>query len=262
AVLVCIVGALGTGFVVATTGGSTQAGGTPFTTDDVFFVTLITAGIGVFVMAASGIRSLLERQVRELSGILGQVARTDPLTGCLDRRSFAERLRSEVKRAERYTQSLSLALIDVDRLTSINEKFGRETGDDFLAALGGLLRGWSRSTDVIGRIGGDEFAVLMPHTDPSAAAVHMHHIQERSKRIGNGHMSLSIGISGLDAARPRPEQIRRDAERALYTVKHTRKGDIVLGSPSDLCEEDFQTRRHAPSLTKIGSEESAARTIR
>ncbi|MCB1637127.1 MAG: GGDEF domain-containing protein, partial [Xanthomonadales bacterium] len=108
-------------------------------------------------------RQRLQAQLREL-------AYADALTGLPNRRRFMDAAALEVTRARRQGTPLSLLLLDVDHFKRINDELGHPTGDAVLQALGQLLQRLNRANDVAGRIGGEEFAVLLPGADGSAAA--------------------------------------------------------------------------------------------
>jgi diguanylate cyclase (GGDEF)-like protein len=108
-------------------------------------------------------------------------ASTDPLTGLANRRAFDERLSAEVARAQRYERDLSLALIDLDHFKAVNDLHGHPAGDRVLAGFAELLNGYTREGELVARIGGEEFAWLMPETDDDAAHAAASRARERSK---------------------------------------------------------------------------------
>ena len=96
---------------------------------------------------------------------LAEIALRDPLTGVYNRRHFGERLTSEFAASRRYARALSLVMLDVDHLTRVNEAHGRSAGDEVLRAAAQVLQGVIRGADVVARVGGDEFAVLLRETE-------------------------------------------------------------------------------------------------
>jgi diguanylate cyclase (GGDEF)-like protein len=242
-VVLCGMTTVGTVVVVATTSSPVR-----WPADNVFLLLAVAIGASLLAVAASVNRSRLEASERRLTERLAHLARTDYLTGCLNHRAFAERLRSEVERAVRYHEPVSLAMIDVDHFKTVNDTLGHVTGDEVLGALGKLLLRWSRSTDVVGRIGGDEFALLMPHTEPRDALVHIEQLRARCADLEPHPVTLSVGISELDPTHPRAEQLRRDADRALYQVKHDGRDAVAL---SGSAPSAVHPHRHARSITPM-----------
>jgi diguanylate cyclase (GGDEF)-like protein/putative nucleotidyltransferase with HDIG domain len=106
--------------------------------------------------------TVVNREAREQ---LVERASRDPLTGLLNHRSFHECLRTELARAQRYGRELALVVLDVDHFKSINDAAGHDIGDDVLAAIASRLQQAARTEDTIARIGGDEFAMLLPESD-------------------------------------------------------------------------------------------------
>src|SRR5690349_23782803 len=99
------------------------------------------------------------------------LASHDSLTGALNRGAFEQRLEAEVARTQRTDAPLALVVFDVDHFKSINDRFGHAAGDDALRAIGDAVSGGMRRSDVFGRLGGEEFALLLPETDMAGAAV-------------------------------------------------------------------------------------------
>lgn len=108
--------------------------------------------------------------LRRLSDRLYLEARRDPLTGLGERRAFNERLGLEIDRSRRYGRHFALILFDLDRFKSVNDRDGHPAGDQLLMELGGILRGTLRQSDEAFRIGGDEFAAILPETRLSSGA--------------------------------------------------------------------------------------------
>ena len=160
---------------------------------------------------------------------LAEIALRDPLTGLYNRRHFNERLASEYAAARRYGHALSLVMLDIDHLSRVNEIHGRRGGDEVLKAVGQVLEGVVRGADVVSRIGGDEFAVLMRETDLVGAQSMAERLREsvellRSEFEGKQiavTATLGIAVSGPGQAREgeEPHDVVDSAERALDRVK-------------------------------------------
>ncbi len=152
-------------------------------------------------------------------------AYTDVLTGIPNRRMYEERLRQEVSRAERGRHALALALIDLDHLKSVNDRVGHRGGDEVLRRFAQCVRAGLREPDTFCRIGGDEFAVILPDTSAENAGVSMERLRRLLSDLDfcleGGHqvwLFFSCGIAefepGMDCA-----SLIRQADSALYDAK-------------------------------------------
>lgn len=157
----------------------------------------------------------------------------DDLTGLSTRRHLLEELDRLATAAKRAGQPLTLAMIDIDHFKPINDQFGHAVGDAVLMAIGAACRSAVRADDVIGRLGGEEFAMLMPLTDQHAAYSIVDRLRESVAEIAipvNDGRSVSVTIS-VGLATFEGQQIDRllvDADRALYMAKEAGRNRIVL----------------------------------
>jgi diguanylate cyclase (GGDEF)-like protein len=151
---------------------------------------------------------------------LAAQAATDSLTGLLNRRVVHDALARETSRSRRHGRSLTLVLIDVDFFKQLNDSAGHEAGDATLAALADALRDAARIDDVLGRVGGDELAWLMPETDtlPALAAVERLRQDIHSRDLGGARLTFSAGICGIEHATS-AEELFRCSDAALYWSK-------------------------------------------
>jgi diguanylate cyclase (GGDEF)-like protein len=146
---------------------------------------------------------------------LRSIAITDSLTGLFNRRHFKSRLEQEVLRAHRYGTPLSLLIVDVDHLKQINDGRGHAEGDAAIVEVARTIREQLRGTDIGARYGGDEFAVLLPHTTAAEGLLIAERLREQLRSV-----TVSIGISELAAASDQSElELLLSADEALYRAK-------------------------------------------
>jgi diguanylate cyclase (GGDEF)-like protein len=161
-----------------------------------------------------------ERQRRELA----RLSRSDPLTGCLNRRGFTERFEAERSDHMRYdARPLGLIVIDLDGFKAVNDSQGHAAGDALLCRVAAVLATELRPSDVLGRLGGDEFAVLLPETGPDD-------LRAAAERLGR-HLRLvsaaSLGLASLPADGDTAEELHRSADADLYRSKQSRAVAVV-----------------------------------
>lgn len=197
-----------------------------------FQLLLLAAGMLMVLLGAMA-REWKEAQLAELRAQLAVLASTDELTGCLNQRAFLRAMEAEVERAARYQQPLSLLALDIDNFKVINDEYGHIAGDDALQRLGTALRGTVRKTDLVGRLGGDELAVLCPETDAEAAAMLAERLREAAKgRDMNIAISLSIGICSMRPGTGESQLLRYRADKALYEAKRLGRDRYVVFEPA------------------------------
>lgn len=159
---------------------------------------------------------------------LRQLATRDDLTGLVNRRTFLETVEQALKRMERFGEPASILYIDLDGFKMVNDRAGHVVGDRVLAAVAGRLRDAVRGADVVGRIGGDEFAVLLERL-PSRGetAIVARRVQEAlsgSVEVGGRHwpLSASIGIAVTENHEETALGLLARADEAMYSTKRTR----------------------------------------
>ena len=197
---------------------------------NLFMIAAVIVGMSALAVAASTYRDKLQRNEKGLRRDLAALADTDGLTGCLNHRAFHEQLAVEIDRAVRAHQPLSLIVIDIDNFKSVNDTYGHPAGDMALVAVARALRRELRSVDVIGRVGGDEFAILATDTPLAGAATHARRISRTLERECSPSVGLSIGMAELDLTEPGAAQLLAEADRALYHVKGTGRRGIAATS--------------------------------
>jgi diguanylate cyclase (GGDEF)-like protein len=157
----------------------------------------------------------------------------DSLTGLLNHTATEERLAAEVARAQRYRRPLAYALIDLDSFKKVNDTYGHATGDRVLTSLARLLQQRLRRSDVIGRVGGEEFVIIFTDTDGPTAVRVLNEIRERFSFVRHSaagldfYVTLSGGIAGYPEHAD-PVSLNDAADRALYESKRLGRNRVVL----------------------------------
>jgi diguanylate cyclase (GGDEF)-like protein/PAS domain S-box-containing protein len=161
---------------------------------------------------------------------LSQQASTDAVTGIANYRTFHTRLHSEVERARRYDRALSLVVLDLDHFKSVNDAHGHQVGDQVLTEVARRLGANARDGELVARIGGEEFAWLMPETtgdDAFQAAERVRRAIEREPYANVGQLTLSAGVCTIEPECDADELFRR-ADAALYVAKDRGRNVVVL----------------------------------
>ena len=176
-------------------------------------------------------RDITER--KELESRLEQEARTDPLTGCANRRGFLELARHELVRARRHGHKMALLMLDLDHFKAVNDRYGHPVGDRALKKVAEVCHEALREEDAIGRIGGEEFAILLPETDGNRA-------QEVGERVRQAvavsevtiedqlplQFTVSIGTTVLQTDDADIEALFGRADKALYAAKEAGRNRV------------------------------------
>jgi diguanylate cyclase (GGDEF)-like protein len=170
------------------------------------------------------VRALLER--RRLLDRLVEQARTDGLTGLLNRRAWEEELHRELIRGGRYGSPMSLALLDLDRLKQLNDEHGHQAGDDLLRALAEAWKQRVRGVDVLARTGGDEFALLMPNCAPEQG---LGVVRRVLAALPEG-ATCSCGLAAWEPGESAEALVAR-ADAALYAAKREGRDHLVVAPP-------------------------------
>lgn len=158
-----------------------------------------------------------------------RLARTDSLTGIINRRFFNELLEIEFCRSQRYASPLTLAYIDVDHFKSVNDRFGHQAGDLLLAKIAQCMTSQLRAIDVVARIGGDEFVLMLPQTGRRASQVVLPRLQEALMAMVEGEgwpVSFSIGVATFLDLPESVDVMVQQADQLMYSVKSSGKNRI------------------------------------
>ena len=164
---------------------------------------------------------------------LQSAASTDPLTGLLNRRAMEERLAAELSRTHRHQIKTSVAGIDVDRFKLVNDTLGHAAGDRLLVEIASAIRQQCRSLDAVGRMGGDEFLVILPMTSADEAQIFAARVQRAVALLGKTHPefgqpSLSIGLAEAPRHGASPDAILVAADAALYRAKRAGRDAVQV----------------------------------
>ena len=192
---------------------------------------------------APGPDGRLSRAVERLVGVLADARRAasvDRLTGVATRGSILTTLASEVDRATRYDRPLSIAFIDIDRFKSVNDTFGHEVGDVVLHLVAQAIRGSLRSTDAVGRYGGEEFLVVLPETGIDEAATISEKLRASVERTAASTadgaavaVTISVGIAGGHGRILAADALLRSADAAMYAAKALGRNQVSVDVETD-----------------------------
>ena len=184
--------------------------------------------------AVGSIRDITDR--KEAENRLTELATTDGLTGLFNRRYFMEMAESQLRLAVRYEKKFSLLMFDLDHFKKINDTYGHDAGDEVLRNVADIMRQILRSTDIFGRIGGEEFAVAMPETDASTAVEVAERLRIRfmesivQTKAGPVRYTASMGIATLSDAKTVLSQMIKWADVALYQAKNNGRNRIEINT--------------------------------
>jgi len=196
--------------------------------------------ISVSVIAVV-VRTLVRRNEQLLAQLAGE-ARTDALTGLLNRRGFEERAALELAHARREAHSIAVVMFDIDYFKRINDEHGHEVGDRVLARIGELLTAHARDVDVVARVGGEEFVALLPGCASSDAVVFAERVRGALAADDRAELPIVHISAGVFSAYPPTsiEEMLQGADTALYTAKRAGRNRTAIADPQD--------RVHAGSL--------------
>ncbi len=177
------------------------------------------------------------RKLQEYAARLEELSRKDPLTGLYNRRELVERLNLLLKVFSRNRTDLSIIMIDLDNFKSANDNYGHSFGDKILKEISAEWKKFLREGDIIGRWGGDEFLVILPHADAQGAKTVAERLKNKVKEISGKYspelnLSLSAGVVQIDfqAAIGDLEHLLERADEALYKGKKLGGDRIIIAS--------------------------------
>lgn len=183
-----------------------------------------------------GDRLLLYTDITDLArqaDQLEKLATTDGLTGLYNRRHFLHLAEAEWSRFERHGRPMSLLMLDIDRFKSVNDRFGHDAGDQVIVGLAAACREGRRVSDVVARVGGEEFALLLPETEMDAALGVAERLRERVAAsqfllaAKGPQVTVSIGVAAVRPGLAGIAALMKEADQALYEAKRRGRNRVV-----------------------------------
>jgi diguanylate cyclase (GGDEF)-like protein len=197
----------------------------------VWLALLASIALAVAAAAAAALASRRGRRQSRAIAAAERAAATDPLTGALNRRGFAEAAERELARARRHGHPFALAYLDVRGLKAVNDSDGHLVGDELIKQVAGLLRECARAEDVVGRLGGDEFALLLGEQSAAGATSVADrlraHVPARRAALGTGvPWDLTVGTASYPEDGESLKTLLSVADRRLYAQRGIQLGPV------------------------------------
>lgn len=177
----------------------------------------------------------LQDELKEKNAQLQELSGTDDLTKLANRRRFMEQFTNEFERAKRYKSELSFLILDLDFFKQVNDSYGHLAGDSVLIQIAIVMKESVRTSDLVGRYGGEEFAILLPETGSKGSRIYAERIRKRieSSEFDAGGKQIHITVSGGIAAYPQiladsVDEFWRKADAALYRAKKNGRNRIEI----------------------------------
>jgi diguanylate cyclase (GGDEF)-like protein len=172
--------------------------------------------------------------MQSLNNQLEKMSRVDGLTGLCNRHFWEEQFVMEYKRDKRSKSPSALIMIDIDNFKKVNDTYGHPAGDEVIKALASVIKKATRETDIAGRYGGEEFAIILPDTP----VANVEFVAERIRRLVekytvvydeiNIKFTISLGIAGFKHSQKDSTQWLDAADKALYQAKNSGKNRVIL----------------------------------
>ena len=194
--------------------------------------------LSIVLLGGAGMIGVLLTKNATAAQALEKMATTDALTGVANRRQFYSRMAREFERAQRYARPLSVIMIDIDFFKRVNDSYGHAAGDEVLRAISARCAGVIRESDLLGRVGGEEFCVMLPETAEDAACIVAEDLRDIIARTAiptaQGdpvQVTASFGVATRQQAHASFESLLSRADSALYAAKQAGR-NRVHGSSS------------------------------
>lgn len=203
-------------------------------------------------------------EVRQCAAALTErwvVARTDALTGLLNRRAFKDQLHREWAHSVRDEQPLCCVMLDIDYFKTINDRFGHTVGDQVLQAISAVILEQKRPADAVCRYGGEEICVLMPHTSAEEGRQWSEAMRRTISKLplfvheGQCHVTASFGVSASSESTSSGDELVERADLALRHAKQAGRDRVVLWTPEDSSLEALQRHEYANLFANIQARE-------
>ncbi|AXJ04585.1 GGDEF domain-containing protein [Pseudomonas fluorescens] len=176
----------------------------------------------------------LTREMERAHNISRLAARTDELTGLNNRRAFFERAQQLFDECRRRQSNLCAVMLDMDHFKHINDTYGHQVGDRVLQQMGSIICTYFRDTDVHGRLGGEEFAILLPDTSIEVAVELLENLIVTMPRIMTGpvhRITASLGVASMQSEDSDLHSLMNNADKALYRAKALGRNQIAVAEP-------------------------------
>lgn len=193
----------------------------------------------------------------ETNETLHQLSITDSLTGLHNRKHIMDLFSQEMARSIRYGHSVAILMIDIDYFKKVNDTYGHQTGDRVVSQLAGALMESARECDYVGRYGGEEFLIVLPHSNIESGAALAERIRHNISKLqipaGGNQISVtvSIGVSGYPNGGSDVESIIREADNALYKAKADGRNCIVVSEGKDAEDTFPEKEAKVPNLKLV-----------
>ncbi len=195
-------------------------------------ISLLLSAVALLVFVLSNRYFQSTDRLRQAHDQLALLANTDVLTGVSSRRAFLAGLEAELARARRHNESLSLLMLDIDHFKRVNDVHGHPIGDAVLKQFSETCAGMLRAHDLFGRLGGEEFAIVLPHTDAEGARCVAEKIRTAVAQTpmptaaGDITVTVSIGLAQMEGLPGEVDQLMARADQALYEAKRGGRNQV------------------------------------
>lgn len=191
------------------------------------WVVNITSQLVTFVFVSLAVAYIGRRFEHE-----SLLARTDSLTGLLNSRAFYEKMSFELRRSQRYQRLIAVAYLDLDNFKEINDRLGHRAGDKILQRVARILRESLRFSDIIGRVSGDEFMLVLPEISRDSVEKTLERLRVKIKTAINTnhkfHLSISAGVIVCTPNKETVEKLISISDDLMYEVKRAGKDGIII----------------------------------